>query len=248
MPGYLAPNDDANPQLLSGPSAMPWPAWAPDVSTWNLHQEAGYLQPQHLVWELDVGANPQAPILGASGNTAIEDDYTGHDQRLFQASDRPDLPNSGALENLEQYPAIQASHGRVELFAPFVCIECAAVFQTNDKLWKHGKDVGHRPYGCDCGETFSKLSSVKRHLSSRKVASVTSSVGPRHPCPLCTKYDGENGFNRRDHLRQHLRVFHKLDNKGMESIMGPTGRRAVAPAEAVSNAAGAVTHNIPHVG
>ncbi|TRX88198.1 hypothetical protein FHL15_010887 [Xylaria flabelliformis] len=244
MSGYLAPNDDddANPQLLSGPSATSWPAWAPDVSTWNLYQEAGGL---HGCW---VSCNLQAPVSAVSGNTPIEDYYTGNDQRLLQAFDEPGLPNSGALENPEEYPVIQASHGKVEFFLPFTCFGCLRVFRNNSKLLDHGKAADHHPYACFCGKTFSRLFSVTRHLSSREVASVAGSAGPRHPCPLCTKYDGEYGFNRRDHLRQHLRVFHKLDNKGMESIMGPTGRRAVAPAEAVSNAAGAVAHNIPHVG
>ncbi|KAI0860023.1 hypothetical protein F4860DRAFT_233634 [Xylaria cubensis] len=162
---------------------------------------------------------------------------------MLAASDQPGLPDSGALENLEQYPAIQASHGRVEFAPLFACIECFAVFRNDNQLLEHGKNTGHRPYGCDCGKTFSRLYTLTRHLSSKSVASVTSRLGAKHSCPLCTKYDGENGFIRRDHLRQHLRVFHKLDDKGIELVNDRADRMAAA--EAVNNAMRAVPQQIP---
>ncbi|KAI0547603.1 hypothetical protein F4679DRAFT_586270 [Xylaria curta] len=199
-----APNDDDDPEQPSGPSAMPWPAGSPDVSTsdfnssWNPHMRAEGLQPQQP------GSSRQSSSLV-----------------------------------VEHYSATPVLHGRVELTHQFACIECYAVFQNNNQLWEHGKSTGHRPYSCDCGKTYSKLYALTRHLS------VTNGVGAKYSCPLCTKYDGENGFNRRDHLQQHLRELHKLDKKGMEFIMNYIGPSALAPAEAVNDAADAVMQNNP---
>ncbi|KAI0477965.1 hypothetical protein F4859DRAFT_478279 [Xylaria cf. heliscus] len=109
---------------------------------------------------------------------------------------------------------------------------------------KHGKDENHRPYACYCGQKFSRLSTITRHLSSRAVKSVMGIVGAGYSCPLCTKYDGENGFNRRDHLRQHLETLHKVESKGIEFLLGRPGHTAPTPAEAVNNAADAVAQNV----
>ncbi|KAI1739469.1 hypothetical protein F4680DRAFT_421684 [Xylaria scruposa] len=188
-----------------------------------------FLRPQPLVSGIDTfGTNLQAPSLVIAGDVPA----------LFQVPDHPGQPDPGALENLEEYPAVPTSHGRLEFLPPFACIVCFEVFRNDNQLLEHGRNAGHRPYSCNCGRTYSRLYALTRHLSSRSVASVTGSVGAKHSCPLCTKYDGESGFNRRDHLRQHLRVFHKLDKKGMESIMDSIGRSAPAPAEAVNDAAG----------
>ncbi|KAI1747559.1 hypothetical protein F4782DRAFT_535319 [Xylaria castorea] len=239
-----APNDDANPQQPSGPSVTRSHLWSLGVpmsdsdGLWSAHLETGGLQPQQQSGVNDCICHPIV------FNTPLEDVHTGNVQSLFRVSDQPALPGSDILENLEEYSA-QASHGRVELFDPSTCFECFVAFQNDSKLSKHGKDEGHRPYACLCGKTFSRLYTLTRHLSSRSAASVTSSVGAKHPCPLCTKYDGEKAFNRRDHLLQHLRVLHKIEDKGVSFVNGRADRMALAPAEAVNNAVGAVPQGIP---
>ncbi|RYP47366.1 hypothetical protein DL769_011318 [Monosporascus sp. CRB-8-3] len=34
-------------------------------------------------------------------------------------------------------------------------------------------------------------------------------------CPLCDKHDGDKGFTRRDHLLQHLKRYHRVNEKGL---------------------------------
>ncbi|KAI0550636.1 hypothetical protein F4679DRAFT_199891 [Xylaria curta] len=147
----------------------------------------------------------------------FRDAHTSDVQFLFQISDQ-----SGAfgylLENPEENSAVQPSHGRVKL-DPYVCVECFAAFESDSQLLKHGRDEGHRPYGCLCGNLFSRLSTIKRHLNSKAAASTTSSVVTKHTCPLCPEDGGEKSFNGHDHLLQHLRVFHKLSDKGIEYII-----------------------------
>ncbi|KAI1354595.1 hypothetical protein F5Y01DRAFT_311794 [Xylaria sp. FL0043] len=76
---------------------------------------------------------------------------------------------------------------------------------------------------------------------SRAAASVTNDAGTRYPCPVCTKYDGEKAFPRRDHLLQHLKGRHNFDKKGIAFIDATIGRKA--PARAMGNNAGAVAQN-----
>ncbi|KAI0430376.1 hypothetical protein F5Y09DRAFT_307999 [Xylaria sp. FL1042] len=127
--------------------------------------------------------------------------------------------------------------------ARLACFVCSSTFRNDTELLKHGKDTNHQPYACYCGKTFSRLSTITRHLGSRAAASVTSDASAKYSCPVCTKYDGEKAFGRRDHLLQHLRGHHKFDQKGVAFINASIGRRA--PARAVGNTPGAEAQNVP---
>ncbi|KAI1107989.1 hypothetical protein F5Y14DRAFT_437835 [Nemania sp. NC0429] len=111
-----------------------------------------------------------------------------------------DIPQNGA-------PVL---HGRDESVALFTCGECFESFKNNSELGKHGKATGHKPYPCNCGERFSRYDSIRRHLCSH------GQPGAKHPCPVCTKHDGDRAFTRMDHLLQHLRGTHRFDEKGIE--------------------------------
>ncbi|KAI0469771.1 hypothetical protein GGR56DRAFT_242743 [Xylariaceae sp. FL0804] len=42
---------------------------------------------------------------------------------------------------------------------------------------------------------------------------------PKYPCEHCEAHQGQHGFKRKDHLTQHLRVFHHLDNAGIAKYL-----------------------------
>ncbi|KAM7203193.1 hypothetical protein V8F20_004135 [Naviculisporaceae sp. PSN 640] len=88
---------------------------------------------------------------------------------------------------------------------------------------------------CRCGKTFSRRDSLKRHIQtvtgSIRVASIetvsclfpltvgSTNVVQQHdpyPCLLCNKHRGARSFLRRDHLRQHLRVYHKMNREAID--------------------------------
>ncbi|KAK5637368.1 hypothetical protein RRF57_013080 [Xylaria bambusicola] len=73
-----------------------------------------------------------------------------------------------------------------------------------------------RPFKCDCGQEFTKLCSMKRHIQGFEKSS-----DPRFPCPECTKYQGKDGFRRKDHLVQHYRTFHNYDDDQLAELFPP---------------------------
>ncbi|KAI0019826.1 hypothetical protein F4780DRAFT_745061 [Xylariomycetidae sp. FL0641] len=85
------------------------------------------------------------------------------------------------------------------------CNYCHLICRTNSELRKHGKDQGHSPYGCRCGENFGCKSSLDRHIQAKSGINAS-----RYPCGLCAS--GSRAFARRDKLAQHLVFFHKIVN------------------------------------
>ncbi|KAH6680294.1 hypothetical protein B0J14DRAFT_578303 [Halenospora varia] len=89
------------------------------------------------------------------------------------------------------------------------CAECNEPFESRNLLDQHGTDSLHAAYKCqfpDCNSETTNHRDLHRHQLSH-----TSNV-PRHSCPHCRKYRGENGFKRKDHLRQHIRNYHHIDD------------------------------------
>ncbi|RYP78449.1 hypothetical protein DL771_000634 [Monosporascus sp. 5C6A] len=190
-------------------------------------------------------ANSQRPGPDIEVNTPFEHARTGGIQYLSQVPRLAGPRSEAFLEVPEEPPPVQAAHGRVGHLTPFACVKCFTTFRDNSELLKHGKDTDHHPYACHCGKDFSRLDSLKRHLKSRAAGSETCKWKAKHSCPFCTKYDGEKGFDRRDHLLQHLRGRHHFEENGIAFMKVRAGRKAPAPAQAVSNAAGAVAQNAP---
>lgn len=92
---------------------------------------------------------------------------------------------------------------------------CSHVSNTEDELSEHTVSshagqhhiVSKSPFKCHCGQEFARLYTLKRHIQGTQKHLV-----PGYPCSKCTGYQGKNAFKRKDHLAQHLRVFHKYDN------------------------------------
>ncbi|KAF2432776.1 hypothetical protein EJ08DRAFT_585166, partial [Tothia fuscella] len=59
--------------------------------------------------------------------------------------------------------------------------------------------------------------------------------GPRYPCPHCRKYRGRASFKRKDHLRQHVRSYHHIQDDNVDTTRGVScrhiGCEAYRPAE-----------------
>ncbi|KAK0633956.1 hypothetical protein B0T14DRAFT_508093 [Immersiella caudata] len=62
---------------------------------------------------------------------------------------------------------------------------------------------------CRCGKHYSRADALNRHLSNVKFKCTYQN---------CNAGSG-NGFRRRDHLRQHLEVFHKLTKAEVDQLL-----------------------------
>ncbi|KAI1497000.1 hypothetical protein F5X99DRAFT_398461 [Biscogniauxia marginata] len=92
----------------------------------------------------------------------------------------------------------------------FACAECNESFKSQEELQLHGHTRQHSPFACSCGAKYVRIDVFDRHIKS------LSKDGPRYPCSFCRRYRGKHGFRRRDHLVQHLRGYHKLDEEEIE--------------------------------
>jgi len=102
-------------------------------------------------------------------------------------------------------------HGIVEIESGFVCLECSLRFRNKSALNSHARQALHSPWVCKCGKTFSRLDDLKRHANSYKRTT-------KHPCPYCSKFRDERAFPRKDHLAQHIRNYHHIED---DSADGP---------------------------
>jgi len=88
------------------------------------------------------------------------------------------------------------------------CAQCHSDFERQKNLDQHGEETMHAAYKCrypGCASESTRIGDLHRHQLKHK------QKVPRHPCPHCRKYRGNNGFKRKDHLRQHIRNYHHID-------------------------------------
>ncbi|KAK4443066.1 hypothetical protein QBC34DRAFT_478588 [Podospora aff. communis PSN243] len=78
-----------------------------------------------------------------------------------------------------------------------------------------------------CNKTFSRPDALKRHLKSSCNANSESNIHYRaqagFTCDLCDP--GAKTFKRRDHLLQHLRVYHKMSEGAVERYKIRSGKK-----------------------
>ncbi|KAH6881953.1 hypothetical protein BKA58DRAFT_372474 [Alternaria rosae] len=89
----------------------------------------------------------------------------------------------------------------------FTCEQCMYVGTSHYELGLHASDTGHASFICkhdDCEKRFSRLDTYQRHERTHR------EDAKRFPCMHCRKYQGKNGFKRKDHLTQHLRNYHHI--------------------------------------
>ncbi|KAI1635971.1 hypothetical protein F4809DRAFT_641955 [Biscogniauxia mediterranea] len=63
-------------------------------------------------------------------------------------------------------------------------------------------------HDCVCGVRFTRSDALQRHITCK-----SKSVTPQYPCRFCNRHQGDKAFLRRDHLAQHLKIYHKIENK-----------------------------------
>lgn len=95
-------------------------------------------------------------------------------------------------------------HGAIQSSEPNTCQECSQSFSSSAELEGHAKSVHHAAFKCTCGKSYARLDNP----------SGTGTKPPKFPCPHCTRYTGANAFAREDHLAQHLRAYHRINNPG----------------------------------
>ena len=93
-------------------------------------------------------------------------------------------------------------HGPLQTLEPNLCQVCILSFPSNAELERHAQSLQHKAFGCKCGNSYARLDILKRHCDRT----------PKFPCPHCNRYTGANAFPREDHLTQHLRTYHRINN------------------------------------
>ncbi|KAM7203986.1 hypothetical protein V8F33_001957 [Rhypophila sp. PSN 637] len=83
---------------------------------------------------------------------------------------------------------------------------CGKHFPSRAKLNDHARKENHRAFLCLCGSGFTRSDALTRHAKGH-----SPEQSAKFECPLCEKHDGEQAFKRRDNLRQHLVVVHRLE-------------------------------------
>ncbi|KAI0424644.1 hypothetical protein F5Y09DRAFT_134029 [Xylaria sp. FL1042] len=125
-------------------------------------------------------------------------DTLGHN--LPDASSMPPITLHHARQAvLPREPAAQEQSGRDIC----VCITCHTPCRNDAALRKHGEKEHHHPYGCVCGNIFSRPDVLQRHIASKNKVT-------RFACRICEHDETLKAFARADHLSQHLRTFHKI--------------------------------------
>jgi hypothetical protein len=98
---------------------------------------------------------------------------------------------------------MRSAHGSL-----FECDECSYMGKSQYELALHASSSGHASFACeheDCEGKFARVDTYYRHAKTHK------EDAKRYPCKYCKKYRGENGFKRKDHLTQHIRNYHHID-------------------------------------
>ncbi|KUJ23274.1 uncharacterized protein LY89DRAFT_177754 [Mollisia scopiformis] len=91
----------------------------------------------------------------------------------------------------------------------FRCNKCQIGFDTPTKLDQHCSSSNHAGYHCpypNCNSECGQSRDLQKHQLIHKKTTA------RYPCNHCRAYRGMNGFKRKDHLRQHIRKYHRIED------------------------------------
>lgn len=106
-----------------------------------------------------------------------------------------------------------AIHFRVAHHELLQCQECRQIFQVTEHLNQHAQQTKHRAFRCQypsCDTTCTRLDDLRRHNRRHQVDA------PRFTCRLCP----QKSFGRQDHLKQHMRNWHRIEQLPGTSAAG----------------------------
>lgn len=97
-------------------------------------------------------------------------------------------------------------HEAIQSGTATTCLQCNDSFKSISELGHHATELQHDAFKCKCGQPFKRLDSLERHK-------IKYQPGARqYSCQLCDRYEGEKAFTREDNLKQHLRVYHRVNS------------------------------------
>ncbi|KAH7160614.1 hypothetical protein EDB81DRAFT_755255 [Dactylonectria macrodidyma] len=204
MSDYL--NEDMVNVAMADLATIDWPS---HISLWEDPHSIG--QP----FDFNDRASPSVPQEAQEARDPnYSDDSTALDQPqpLYPMhSACSDVQASSSLtpplHDANPHPALASmlEHAPVSTGATNECIECGETFNLKSDLDFHGSDERHSPFACTCGSRFSRRDVLVRHLKTK------NNARPQHPCPFCKRHRGKSAFHRKDHLKQHVDEYHKID-------------------------------------
>lgn len=127
---------------------------------------------------------------------------------------------------------------------PYICHECGFLFQFQVQLDQHANSTNHSTFKCDeCGEFFERSYQINNHIRATDHAAykclfadcqatfTRQDVMLRHQlghaknpvkysCTHCKKWRSPNGFKRLDHLKQHLKNYHHIEDSSIDHFNG----------------------------
>lgn len=152
-----------------------------------------------------------------SSGTTFSTAYYGHNTHLSPcalslsqnsaAPSRAEMAIESAGSLLGQKSQVDCpDHEAIQPGTVRACLQCNISFKSISELGQHATKLQHGAFKCKCGQPFKRLDSLGRHL-------IKYQPGARqYSCLLCDRYEGEKAFTREDNLKQHLRVYHRVNS------------------------------------
>ncbi|CAG8958115.1 hypothetical protein HYFRA_00000461 [Hymenoscyphus fraxineus] len=91
----------------------------------------------------------------------------------------------------------------------YTCVKCGRGFGRDNAFRIHCQMTGHAGAVCQfpqCDTECIRFKDLSRHQLIHKKRNLT------YPCTHCRTYRGSNGFKRKDHLVQHMRNYHRMED------------------------------------
>ncbi|OTB04525.1 hypothetical protein M426DRAFT_11419 [Hypoxylon sp. CI-4A] len=124
-----------------------------------------------------------------------------------------DVPVTRLEEGASSLDQTVSTETNQQVHDPLYCVNCQTSFETRKELRRHAREEQHNVIGCLCGKTFSRPDALIRHCDKKD---------RKFPCTFCKRHRDEDSFHRQDHLAQHLRGYHKLEEERIITICGTT--------------------------